>query len=215
MIQKPTVVSESEDFTYRVQKYILDKISQEQFTELQRIVVAFQKHPHPTAVPDLAIRNVSLHIFMMLSHVIDGLLTEPSNTTLPFTQTGLDALTKIVHFLVYIRYSTQLTIGELLHIDCLLSRLLSVEVKNKTEYHQTMVSIANLGTLLVCASIIALKMNRDHSIKNTWWATVFSVNLETLNQSEAVYLQNINFNCYMSCEHYRKLQTLLIGPEEH
>ena len=156
--------------------------------------------------PDEVIANVSTFHFVELSTVIPGLITADSlhPGQVSITAEGQSILTKIIHFFIFIRYYTHITTAELLHIHLLLHRLLLGESRNKQETQTCMVSIANLGTLLVCAAIIGLKMNRDHPIKNSWWASMFSVDINVLNQSEIVYLQNIGYRTTMSFEEYQQ-----------
>lgn len=62
-----------------------------------------------------------------------------------------------------------------------------------------MISDSNVGTTLVCAVILAMKIIRDVTElkNNSWWAKSFGISLELLNRSELEFYTQLDFNVVM------------------
>lgn len=168
---------------------------------------------------DESISLVSKHICFLLSLVLPNMVEVQSDDSkpfslneIPFSVVGKEFEEKIEHFFVFIRYYTHLTVAELLATDALIYRLVKAELENLRTNNRTIISEANLGTLLVCGTLLALKMNRDHPVRNSWWSKMFNISLDVLNESENVFLNKIGFSCYLSESCYSCLFRYFIIP---
>ncbi|KAA6398691.1 MAG: hypothetical protein EZS28_005783 [Streblomastix strix] len=74
------------------------------------------------------------------------------------------------------------------------------EEKDFDEHQSSMmISESNLGTVLICAAMLAIKVQRDViEYKNSWWAKAFQIKLEILNHSELAFCIQLNFRFALS-----------------
>ncbi|KAH7831784.1 uncharacterized protein MONOS_1936 [Monocercomonoides exilis] len=152
---------------------------------------------------DSFLQPISETIVILLSTSIKHLLTViPDSGEIALTQSGVLLIEKVKHFFHFVRQYSNLTTGEIIHIAIMLTRLLTHEAEQIRQGKMTIVSEANLGTLLLCATLIVVKMERDVPYRNSWWAKMFGVPLHILNQSEMIFLQKVDYNCDVSVDEY-------------
>ncbi|KAA6394659.1 MAG: hypothetical protein EZS28_009815 [Streblomastix strix] len=95
-------------------------------------------------------------------------------------------------FIVFIRHHGRLTLGEML----LAMQLLETLLHKCREKKDNTIAADNLGTALVCVFIVTLKFLRDISFCNSWWAKKFNMNLQTINESEIVILNLMDWRLW-------------------
>ncbi|KAA6364686.1 MAG: hypothetical protein EZS28_039787 [Streblomastix strix] len=96
--------------------------------------------------------------------------------------------------LEFVQLRSPLTLGELLTALHVLETLL----RKCRQKNDNTVSAENFGTALVCIFIVTLKFLRDIPYRNSWWAQKFNMNLQTINESEVVILQLMDWQMWMS-----------------
>ncbi|KAA6363511.1 MAG: hypothetical protein EZS28_040962 [Streblomastix strix] len=65
---------------------------------------------------------------------------------------------------------------------------------------------SNLGTVLICAVILALKNLRDAiEYRNCWWAKAFGMSLELLNLSEIAFCTKLGFKVAVDLQQFFQL----------
>jgi len=121
---------------------------------------------------------------------------------------------KVKHFFQIISAVSMLVASEMIHVVYLVDQLITREVAAIAEGWTPIVSDGNLGTLLLCAVLVSLKMNRDHPFSNGWWAVTVDVPLPTINQSELVFLQRVGYSLMMSEDEYLRLFIHLCGNDK-
>ncbi|KAH7824940.1 uncharacterized protein MONOS_10404 [Monocercomonoides exilis] len=176
--------------------------SEQHFIEMPSSPSEFSQYNFDKSIEiadDQHIQPIAETITVLLSISMPNLLTIiPETGEMALTDEGVTMSAKVKHFFQFVRQYSKLTIGELLHITVLLTRLLSNEAELIRDGKVSIVSEANLGTLLLCSTLIAVKMERDIPYRNSWWAKMFGVPLHILNQSERIFLQKIDYNCTVS-----------------
>ncbi|KAA6354944.1 MAG: hypothetical protein EZS28_049529 [Streblomastix strix] len=121
-------------------------------------------------------------------------------------------LLKIKSFFSYICEFAWLTGSELIYTIYLVKKLVNSEKENnRKDKDCIMISENNVGTTLVCAVILAMKILRDAtSQKNSWWAKSFEMNLELLNQSELAFFAQLDFNAAMDEQQFIRLHNQIL-----
>ncbi|KAH7832129.1 uncharacterized protein MONOS_18533 [Monocercomonoides exilis] len=146
--------------------------------------------------------SITSHLSSCLPRLVDIQL--PSNKFY-LSKPGELMVNQIKHFISYVGKYAKLTNAELSHFYILTTRMLAEESELIRQGGKSIVSEANLGTLLLCAITITTKMERDIPFTNSWWAKQLGVPLSILNQSEVIFLKKINFNCNVTQEEYEIL----------
>ncbi|KAA6374476.1 MAG: hypothetical protein EZS28_029998 [Streblomastix strix] len=101
-------------------------------------------------------------------------------------------------FFQFIRHHARLTLGEMLSaIHVLVTVLRKCQEKNDNT-----LGVDNIGTALVCIFIVSLKFLRDIQNHNPWWAETFKMNLETINESEIIILQLMDWKLWTSDKNF-------------
>ncbi|KAA6356426.1 MAG: hypothetical protein EZS28_048047, partial [Streblomastix strix] len=101
---------------------------------------------------------------------------------------------KIQGFLVFTRSYTMFTGTELVYCVWLVLRLTHADRKRIQMGHKQQITEENIGTILVCAVELSLKMLRDRVCRNSWWSNAFGMDMKTLNASEIVFLKRLDFS---------------------
>lgn len=155
---------------------------------------------------------VSIHVCSLLSVAMRNIVVDcgksPFETPLEeirLTKEGVELERKVEQFFIYMKRHAHTTFGELVHIDILLALLLWHEREGMMKGERRIVCMENIGTLLMCAGIVAVKMGRDVPFRTGWWARAFGMHVSVLSQSEEVFVQRIRYQCYVSCEDYLAL----------
>ncbi|KAH7824238.1 uncharacterized protein MONOS_161 [Monocercomonoides exilis] len=128
-----------------------------------------------------------------------------------FTEHGKVIHDKTKHMFHFVGHYAPITIGEIIHSIFLFYQLILIEEDNKSNLSSTIVTEDNLGTLLMCGMMISVKMDRDVPFRNSWWAKLFRIGLEVVNQSELVFLEKIHFQTLMEERDFQDMFTVLIG----
>ncbi|KAA6361103.1 MAG: hypothetical protein EZS28_043370 [Streblomastix strix] len=72
----------------------------------------------------------------------------------------------------------------------------------------------NIGTVLICAGILAMKIMQDVKCKNYWWAKAFGMNLDLLNQSEMALFIQLDCNVVFERKQFIKEYNLIKQTSE-
>ncbi|KAA6382164.1 MAG: hypothetical protein EZS28_022309 [Streblomastix strix] len=59
--------------------------------------------------------------------------------------------------------------------------------------------------LLVCAAMLATKMNRDKPMLSSWWAHAIQLPLSMINSFEIVFLDRLGFRMLLNADDYQIL----------
>ncbi|KAA6386562.1 MAG: hypothetical protein EZS28_017910 [Streblomastix strix] len=97
--------------------------------------------------------------------------------------------------LEFIRFHAQFTLGEMISAMQLMEILLH---KSRDVENVDSITADNVGTALVCVCIITQKFLRDKPCQNSWWAKTFKMKLQTLNESEMIILNIIDWKLQIS-----------------
>ncbi|KAA6376264.1 MAG: hypothetical protein EZS28_028209 [Streblomastix strix] len=73
----------------------------------------------------------------------------------------------------------------------------------------------NIGTMLVIVIVETMKMHRDHGYKNIFFANMFKIPLQALNQSEDSFLRIIDHSLFVSDEVFSRLFKEIIQFEDN
>jgi hypothetical protein len=120
----------------------------------------------------------------------------------------------IFYFFRFVHHHGKLTFGEVIYIFYLFDRFLENDCKLGHCGKPPTISQENLGTLLICCLMIALKMTRDSPLKNVWYSNKFEIPLPVLVEGELIVLERLEFNCLLTdkkyhqfCQHFLPLIT--------
>ncbi|KAA6360495.1 MAG: hypothetical protein EZS28_043978 [Streblomastix strix] len=109
---------------------------------------------------------------------------------------------KIHGFLVFTRSYTMFSGTELVYCVWLIMRLSHVDKDRVKLGHKQQITEENIGTILVCAVELALKMLRDRVCRNSWWSNAFGMDMNTLNASEIVFLKRLDYRLNLDAESF-------------
>lgn len=139
--------------------------------------------------------------------------TDPALTNFDSTLTdhGKAIKEKTRHMFHFVCHYAPVTIGEIIHSIYLFYQLVEIEEENKVESQISLVTEDNLGTLLMCAMLISVKMDRDVPFRNSWWAKLFRISLEVVNQSELVFLEKLEFRTMMEEPDFLDMFVVLVN----
>ncbi|KAA6401152.1 MAG: hypothetical protein EZS28_003320 [Streblomastix strix] len=115
---------------------------------------------------------------------------------------------KFQSFFSYVREFAHLSGSELIYTVYLVQKLVKSQIECFNEDKDCiMISDSNVGTTLVCAVILAMKIIRDVTElkNNSWWAKSFGISLELLNRSELEFYTQLDFNVVMDEQQFIRL----------
>ncbi|KAA6363972.1 MAG: hypothetical protein EZS28_040501 [Streblomastix strix] len=123
---------------------------------------------------------------------------------------------KINNFFCYLRQFANLTGTELVYTTFLAQKLIESEKQDLDEDKDSItVTESNIGTVLICAAILAMKMIQDVvEYKNCWWAKAFGMNLDLLNQSEMAFFNQLNFSIALERKQFIRLYSQIVQTSE-
>ncbi|KAK2961507.1 hypothetical protein BLNAU_3629 [Blattamonas nauphoetae] len=155
-----------------------------------------------TAVIDEPIiQTISLHLFDTFITCLGEAARAPD----------INLLTKIENFFRYIVQHTRIEIGETIHAIILIDKVLLSEHASDRSPDINIVSVANVGTLLLCGVALAFKMDRDVPYKNGFWSKVFRIPVPVMNQSEIVCLSRLKYQVFVPAEDFGEYQAMIMG----
>ncbi|KAA6354756.1 MAG: hypothetical protein EZS28_049717 [Streblomastix strix] len=113
---------------------------------------------------------------------------------------------KVYKFLAFVRGYTHISASELTHTIYLIWWMIEHDMKIEADKPGGgIVAVSNMGTILLCAVVISMKMLRDAPYRNTWWAKAFGLGIDVLNDSEQVFLERISYEPFLCEELYWKI----------
>ena len=112
---------------------------------------------------------------------------------------------KIMKFFKFVRDQVHITTAELAHSLNLICTFIQNDSEHSTPNRPSIINHNTLGTLFLCGIIISLKMNRDHCLKNSFWAHTLNIPLQVLNASEIAFLEKIQFSLFLDERGYSEL----------
>lgn len=170
----------------------------------------FRRSDQNTIPPQL-LKQISRAICSILTVSLPSFSKNPlpSNAVVSedyeLSEEGLDMKDKMIQFYEFIQIKTRLTPQEITLSYILLKRFLTAEAVD-IQYHKApLVALSNIGTLLISASLLTIKMFRDTPFNNHWWSQSYNVPLPVLNQSELIFLKKINCSCNVSLEEFNEV----------
>ncbi|KAA6359499.1 MAG: hypothetical protein EZS28_044975 [Streblomastix strix] len=104
-------------------------------------------------------------------------------------------------FLKFAIFHAQITLVEVISSISTLETL----IRKCIEKNDRVVTAGNLGTTLVCTFIITLKFLRDSYYNNQWWACKFGMDLHSVNESEVVVLNVLDWELWWSDDNYEQI----------
>lgn len=118
--------------------------------------------------------------------------------------------TKVTYFFKVSSHYACLILSELIHSVHLIDRLICRDAQTQ-DHKQRIIRHSNIGTLLLCSIIIAVKYVRDIPFTNSWWSENICVPLSIVTESEFVFLKHIQFNVSFSESRYKQYFTLFVS----
>ncbi|KAA6353672.1 MAG: hypothetical protein EZS28_050801 [Streblomastix strix] len=103
---------------------------------------------------------------------------------------------KIMSFFSYIRQYGKLSGSELIYTTFLVQKFVESEIEQfNTSKRSIIISDGTVGTILVCAMVLAMKILRDVvEYNNKCWSQAFGMSIELLNQSEITFYVQLGFD---------------------
>jgi hypothetical protein len=102
---------------------------------------------------------------------------------------------QISNFFKTTRRDGDMTVGEAIHGLWLFHHIIAISKKLVKRGEVGIISESTFGTFLLCTSLIAMKMERDRPLPNSWWSRTFGVPLEVVNNGEMAVLSDLDFRC--------------------
>lgn len=130
-----------------------------------------------------------------------------------FTVEGVTMSKRILRFFMLARDRARLEVGEVVYSLIILTRLVQVEQERVQQGRRRLVVESNMGTLLLCAVMLANKWNRDVPCSCGWWAAVFGVPVSCVNRSELAFLETLHYSLYVSREEYQAWLCFAAGAD--
>ncbi|KAH7831991.1 uncharacterized protein MONOS_16927 [Monocercomonoides exilis] len=156
--------------------------------------------------------SASNDICLLFSKALQHLLTtskkESSKTSEKFSSlssSGVLVRDKAKHLLLFVSRIAPITIGEIVHSLILLERFIQSDIDAVDNTFPSIVTEENMGTILLCSLITSIKMNRDITFRNKWWANLFDIPLEIINQSEIIFLAKLRFDLMICPDEFLKM----------
>lgn len=153
--------------------------------------------------------------YIVSSHLNEGKTEElvkdfrTSSTPSPPSEPSLNPTTKllnkIIKFFSFVRHLVNITTAELAHTLNLICSFIQNESESRSPKKASIINQNTLGTLFLCGMMISLKMNRDHCLKNSYWAKTLNIQLDVLNASEIAFLEKIQFSLFLDESDYCEL----------
>ncbi|KAA6388691.1 MAG: hypothetical protein EZS28_015782 [Streblomastix strix] len=117
---------------------------------------------------------------------------------------------QIAEFFRFARDKALVKTAEIVHSVWLLGRVVNAEIAHRGEERSGVVSEASVGTLLLVAMSLAVKMNRDAGIGNGWWAKAVGMSGVVMANSERIFLKRVEYRLTMPREDYALLYEQLV-----
>ena len=179
--------------------------SEAKFKEIEKISIQ--------VVTDNTIEIVSRIIcYIVSSHLSDGsteALVKDSTPSPSSSNQHLSPTEKLCHkimkFFTFVRDLVKITTAEFAHSLNLICSFIQNDSENSSPTKPSVINHSTLGTLFLCGIIISLKMNRDHCLKNSFWAHTLNIPLQVLNASEIAFLEKIQFSLFLDEHGYSEL----------
>lgn len=156
---------------------------------------------------------IARHVHMVISAAVESNVAK-------------DLEKRINHFFYFVCGRTPLSRGQILHAVVLLQRLIKYEAQDidvivkrmkskqpnlespivipKTVF-EPVVTEGNLGTLLLCALCISVKINEDVPFNNKFWSNLLHIDIRVVNSSESVFLQRLRFDVHVTEDDIKSL----------
>ncbi|KAH7825859.1 uncharacterized protein MONOS_10368 [Monocercomonoides exilis] len=151
-------------------------------------------------VDEEAILQISRWITEQMLIYVPELFSETSITRNSRAFTSM--IYKVKNFIFSIRNVVGLLYSETIHLAALVQDLLRTEQISRKDGWTGVVSNESLGTLLLCAMIVTFKVDRDHVVKNSWWAKAMGIPTEVVTQSERIFLNRIDYRVHLTSQHF-------------
>ncbi|KAA6399214.1 MAG: hypothetical protein EZS28_005259 [Streblomastix strix] len=158
------------------------------------------------------IKSSSYYLMKLLSNVL-----YQQETSLDQQLKNESLFLKIKSFFSYIYDFAQLSGSELIYTIYLVQKLVNSEIQDFIEDNDCiMIADSNIGTTLICAVILAMKILRDPTEmkSNIWWAKSFGMSLELLNQSEMEFYMQLDFNVSLDEQQFIRLYSQILSYSE-
>ncbi|KAA6375366.1 MAG: hypothetical protein EZS28_029108 [Streblomastix strix] len=111
----------------------------------------------------------------------------------------------IEQFLLILRNGINFTVSEGLVATELLSRFINKNTKREALGKRGVLYNDNLGTMLVCLTLITQKICRDSVATNSFFASLFTMQTSVLNLSEVTFLKLMQFDLWVEENDFWKM----------
>ncbi|KAA6378832.1 MAG: hypothetical protein EZS28_025644 [Streblomastix strix] len=125
---------------------------------------------------------------------------------------------KINIFFCYLRQFANLTGSEIIYTTFLDQKLIESEKQDSdsdSDKDRIIINDMNIGTVLICAVILAMKMMQDVvKCTNYWQAKAFGMNLYLLNQSQMIFFIQLDCNVVLERKQFIRVYSLIKQTSE-
>lgn len=163
-------------------------------------------------VGDSEVYLIGVYITQVLSRNISDIYQTNSkdggnsDKSYVFSRKGEDIYKKIIQFYQLIKTYAQITKAELFASIIFLERLIEREKSNTTKPDDiVIVTESNLGTILLCSLMVSIKCHRDYILSNVWWSNLLNIPLYSINISEVVFLNSLNYSLFITSEEFESV----------
>ncbi|KAA6317703.1 MAG: hypothetical protein EZS28_055056, partial [Streblomastix strix] len=111
----------------------------------------------------------------------------------------------IEQFLLILRNGINFSVSEGLVATELLSRFINKNTKREALGKHGVLYNDNLGTMLVCLTLITQKICRDSVTTNSFFASLFTMQTSVLNLSEVTFLKLMQFDLWVEEKDFWKI----------
>lgn len=206
-VYKEFISNDSKKTDNEVVVFCKDKIAVEGIKE--RLINMDQfKSP----VDDNEVYLIGVYITQILSRNISDIYQTNSkdggnsDESFVFSRKGEDIYKKIIQFYQLIKTYAQITKAELIASTIFLERLIEREKGNTANPEDiVIVTESNLGTILLCSLMISIKCHRDYILSNVWWSNLLNIPLYSINISEVVFLNSLNYDLFITSEEFESV----------
>ncbi|KAA6359043.1 MAG: hypothetical protein EZS28_045430, partial [Streblomastix strix] len=111
----------------------------------------------------------------------------------------------VEQFLLYLNSVINFSVSEGLVATELLSRFINKNAKHEALGKRGVLYNDNIGTMLVCLTLITQKICRDSVARNSFFASQFTMQTSVLNLSEVTFLKLMQFDLWVEEKDFWKI----------
>ncbi|KAK2949556.1 hypothetical protein BLNAU_15538 [Blattamonas nauphoetae] len=109
-------------------------------------------------------------------------------------------------FVRFIADIVECTAFEILYIVFLIEKLAREDINSSSNKKGSLITPNNIGTLLVCSFVVALKYLRDHAPPTSWWTRTLRLPATVLPVSERTFLAHLDYRLSINNDDFQRLR---------